>query len=399
MRSAALFTLLAVLAGPALSAAMPGSGPAAQPSPVIAAYVFPDGTTLQPGQVDPHAVTRIIYAFATLDKNGTIAVANAQDAGNLTLLASLREQNPDLQVLISVGGWNGSGHFSDAALTEESRRAFVRSAIDLIQRYNLDGLDVDWEYPGQPGAGNKFRSEDKQNFTLLLKGLREGFERETERTHKKLYLTIAAEAAEEYLAHTEMDKVRSYVDDVNLMAYDYYVPGADKTTGNSAPLFDSPQDPKQVSADRSVRRFEQAGVPAEKIVLGVPFFGRAWMDVDQQEHGLFQKGKAGPIPYLPYGAIMQTMLGHGYARYWDPQAMVPYLYNAQQKVFVSYEDEKSLAAKCKYAVEHNLGGVMFWHYSEDPSGVLLRTIDLGLRTPAEANSAGAATARGSRGDQ
>lgn len=379
-----LFTLFTALAGPALSAAAPAAtpavAPAAQPSPVIAAYVFPDGTTLQPGQIDPHAVTRVIYAFATLDKHGMIAEANAQDAGNLTLLASLRERDPQLQVLISVGGWNGSGHFSDAALTEKSRHAFVRSAIDFIQRYNLDGLDVDWEYPGQIGAGNKFRSEDKQNFTLLLKALREGFERETERTHKKLYLTIAAEAAEEYLQHTEMDKVRSYVDDVNLMAYDYYVPGTDKTTGNSSPLFDSPHDPKQVSADLSVRRFEQAGVPAEKIVLGVPFFGRAWVDVSAQNHGLFQKGKAGPVPYVPYAAIVQTMLGHGYRRYWDSQAMVPYLYNEQQKAFVSYEDEKSLAAKCKYVVEHKLGGVMFWHYSEDPSGVLLRTIDRGLRT-------------------
>lgn len=344
---------------------------------MVAAYVFPDGTALKQGQINARALTRINYAFANI-KDGRMVPGYPEDAANLTLLTALRRQNPKLSVLISVGGWSWSGQFSDVALTEESRQVFIQSVMEFISRYRLDGLDVDWEYPGQRGAGNVYRKEDKQNFTLLLKELRERFDRETKRTHKQLYLTIAAEAAQDYLDHTEMDKVQSYVDDVNLMAYDYYMPGPDHITGNIAPLFPSPDDPRQASANKTVLAFEQAGVPAAKIVLGVPFYGRAWRDVEDRNHGLFQHGKGGPEAHVPYSTIAQTMLGHGFTRYWDSAASVPYLYNPDERVFVSYEDAESLAAKCKYVKEHKLAGIMLWNYSGDPSGVLLEAIDHAL---------------------
>lgn len=351
-------------------------------NPVIAGYVFPDGTALEPEQIHAQALTRINYAFANI-KDGRVVEGSPQDAANLARLGELRRENPALTLLISVGGWSWSTHFSDAALTKESREIFVASAMEFIERYHLDGLDVDWEYPGQRGAGNTYRKADKQNFTLLLKELRERFDRETRRTHKRLYLTIAAEASDEYLEKTEMDKVQRYVDDVNLMAYDFYVPGPDHTTGNIAPLFVSPGDPKDASANKSVLAFEAAGVPATKIVLGVPFYGRAWRDVADRNHGRFQRGKAGADAYLSYARIAQTMLEHGFTRYWDSSASVPYLYSAEQHIFVSYEDPESLAAKCRYVEEHKLAGVMFWNYADDPSGKLLGTVDRTLRGPAE----------------
>lgn len=349
--------------------------------PVIAGYVFPDGASLQPGQIDAHAMTRINYAFANI-KNGDVVLGYPQDDANLKFLTALRQQNPALQILLSVGGWSWSAHFSDAALTVQSRQAFIRSAMDLVERYNLDGLDVDWEYPDQPGAGNVHRGEDKQNFTLLLKELRENIDAAEKKLHRRLYLTIAAEGSEEYLQKTEMDQVQNYVDAVNLMAYDYYIPGPDHITGFVAPLFASSADPKRASADASVKAFEKAGVPAAKIVLGVPFYGRAWRDVADQNHGLFQHGKGGPDAYLSYDEIARTMLGHGYQRYWDEASSVPYLYSLDQRLFVSYEDPQSLAAKCRYVLKNKLAGVIFWNYSDDPSGALLRTLDRGLRTDA-----------------
>ncbi|HEV2323434.1 MAG TPA: glycoside hydrolase family 18 protein [Terracidiphilus sp.] len=349
-------------------------------APVIAGYVFPDGASLQPAQIDAHAMTRINYAFANIN-NGEVVLGYPQDAANLKILTALRQQNPALQILLSVGGWSWSTHFSDAALTGQSRQAFIQSAMDLVDRYELDGLDIDWEYPDQPGAGNVHRREDKQNFTLLLKELRENLDAAAKKLHRRLYLTIAAGGSDEYLQKTEMDKVQNYVDAVNLMAYDYYIPGPDHITGYVAPLFASPADPKHASADASVKAFEKAGVPAAKIVLGVPFYGRAWRDVADQNHGLFQHGKGGPDAYLSYDEIARTMLGHGYKRYWDEASSVPYLYSPDQRLFVSYEDPQSLAAKCRYILENKLGGVIVWNYSDDPSGVLLRTIDRNLSNP------------------
>ncbi len=150
---------------------------------------------------------------------------------------------------------------------------------------------------------------------------------------------------------------------------------ADAIAGNHSPLFEDPADPKKASADGAVRAFEKAGVPAEKILLGVPFYGRMWGEVANQNHGLFQAGKPIPNAYAPYSLIDETMLGKGYTRYWDSASAVPYLYNEEKHIFVSYEDTESLAGKCRYVLSHKLGGVMFWEYFGDSSGKLLKTID------------------------
>lgn len=370
LRGICLLALGAALIFPAFAASVPVR-------PVVTGYVFTDGAALKPGEVSASGLTRINYAFANI-KDGRMVLGFPVDAQNLAVLTALRRENPSLAVLVSVGGWSWSGGFSDAALTAASRETFAASAVAFIERYNLDGLDVDWEYPGQAGAGNVHRKEDKQNFTLLLEELRARFDWETVRTHRRLYLTIAAEASQDYLDHTEMAKVARYVDTVNLMAYDYYMPGSDHITGHIAPLFTSPQDPKHDSANEAVLANEQAGVPAGKIVLGVPFYGRAWAKVSDANHGLFQRGGPAQDAEISYGTITQTMLGHGFTRYWDRAASVPYLYSAEQRIFVSYEDPESLAAKCSYVRAHKLAGVMFWDYADDSGDELLSAIDRSL---------------------
>jgi chitinase len=283
-----------------------------------------------------------------------------------------------LKVLISVGGWTWSGNFSDMALTKQSRKAFIESAVHFIERYHLDGLDIDWEYPGMVGDNNRFRSEDKQNYTSLFKELRKRFDREERRLHKHLLTSVAAGASTQFLAHSEMRKVQKYVDTVNLMAYDYYEPDSDKTTGHHAPLFTNPADPKQISADAWVREYETAGVPADKIVLGVPFYGHVWGDAAELNHGLFQPGKQVPNAFSNYANITSEMLNQGFVRYWDARASAPFLFNSAKRIFVSYEDVESLALKCRYVREHKLGGVMFWDYSGDLNGALLDAIKMGL---------------------
>jgi len=354
-------------------------GAATEPSePMVVGYVFPQDAALQSGQIDAHSLTRVNYAFANI-KDGRMVAGFASDSENFAFLTGLRKENPGFTVLVSVGGWLWSTNFSDIALTAESRKRFIQSVMEFLERYDLDGLDIDWEYPGMVGAGHPFRAKDGRNFTLLLKELRDRFDGEAERRGRRLYLTIAAGASDDYLAHTEMKKVQEYVDTVNLMTYDYVEPGSDPLTGNHAPLFTNPADTRNYSADASVKAFERAGVPAGKILLGVPFYGHVWGEVSDRNHGLMQPGKALPSAYAPYSAITGTMLNQGYVRYWDPVASVPYLYNSEKHIFVSYEDTESLAAKCRYVLIHKLGGVMFWDYSGDPSGALLGAIQESLR--------------------
>jgi chitinase len=350
----------------------------AAPPLQLVAYVFPQNSILTPAEVDTHSITRINYAFANI-QDGRMVTGFAHDAENFAVLASLRDRNPSLTVLVSVGGWLWSGSFSDIALTPQSRQRFIQSAIDFLALYHLDGLDIDWEYPGLPGAGHAFRPEDKQNFTALLRELRVRFNRESGKQRRKLVLTIAAGASPDFLSHTEMAKVARSVDTVNLMAYDYYEPGSGPITGHHAPLFTNPHDPEKVSADASVRAFEAAGVPAAKLVLGIPLYGHAWAAVGDRDHGLYQAGKPGANGWAPFSVIESTMLGHGFVRYWDPVSDVPWLYNADTHTFVSYEDEQSIAAKCKYVHAHHLAGIMVWDVEGDPSAKLLTAIHNGLQ--------------------
>ena len=352
-----------------------GAAAPAAPSKAVVAYVFPRSTVLQPGQIDAQRLTRINYAFANI-VNGRMVTGDEHDSENFSFLVSLKKENPGLTVLVSVGGWLWSTNFSDMALTAESRAVFIQSVMEFLAQYKLDGLDIDWEYPGLAGAGHPFRPEDKENFTLLLRELRARFTAETSKTHQRLYLTFAAGAEDSFLVHTDMREAQKYVDTVNLMSYDYYEQGSDPITGHHAPLFTNPADPKQISAAKSVAAFEKAGVPAGKIILGVPFYGRAWGQVPDVNHGLFQPGKPAPNVNARYEAIAQTMLPDpAYVRHWDEKSSVPFIYNQQQQIFVSYEDPESLAAKCRFVLSQKLGGVMFWEYSNDPSGTLLRAID------------------------
>jgi chitinase len=262
-------------------------------------------------------------------------------------------------------------------MNEENRQRFIESAIEFLRLYQLDGLDIDWEYPGMPGAGHPFRSEDGRKFTVLLRELRTRFDREA-KNGRRLYLTIAAGASDDFLAHTQLAEAQRYLDTVNLMAYDYYEPGDGPITGNHAPLFTDPADPQKVSADASVKAFERAGVAAGKLVLGVPFYGHTWGEVADTNHGLFQPGKPIPNAYAPFSLIESSMLNQGFTRYWDAVSSAPYLYSPEKRIFVSYEDAESLTAKCRYVLNHKLGGIMFWHYANDSIGELLKTIDAGL---------------------
>lgn len=340
----------------------------------IIAYLFPRDHVIQPGEVAATKLTRINYAFANIQDGRIIAVSPA-DSPNFATLVALKQQNPSLQVLISVGGWLWSGNFSDMALTHASRARFIDSAAAFIRQYKLDGLDIDWEFPGQIGAGNRFRPEDKENYTRLLLELRQRFDREQRVLGRRLFLSVATGSGDDWLAHTQMARVAREVDTVNLMAYDYYEPGDEGITGNHAPLYTDPADPHHASADTSVRHYELAGVPARKIVLGVPFYGHVWGNVNPANHGLFQPGSAAPHPFAHFQDIGSGVLPQGFTRYWDAAASVPYLYNEQTKVFVSYEDPVSLAVKGAYVRRNKLGGIMFWEYTADPSGTLLDAIN------------------------
>ena len=341
--------------------------------PVIIAYVGGFRGLLNTDSINVSRLSHINYAFVDVKDNRAWLHNEATDTINLRKLSELKKKKPGLKILISLGGWSWSKNFSDAVLTDSSTRNFANSCIDIMAKYNLDGVDIDWEYPGLIGDNNKFRPEDKEHYTLLFKYLREGLDNLAKTTRNTYLVTTAVGAAQSYIDHTEMDKVQQYADYINIMSYDY-VGGSDTISGHHTNLYTSSNDTAQYSADRSVRAFMAAGVPAEKIVVGMGFYGKGWQMQSIDNNGLYgrvQKPvRGGGFTYLKDSLINKN----GFIRYWDDKANAPYLFNSEKKIFISYDDEQSVKNKCKYVKEHHLAGVMFWEYNSDNKEYLLKTI-------------------------
>jgi chitinase len=325
----------------------------------------------------------------------------ARDGANLDALVALKRINPALRVLVSVGGWNWSNQFSNIAASRTERAVFAASALALMRRHHLDGIDIDWEYPtgaGVPCTPGQTceRPEDKQNYVLLVQALRDSFDaagKADGRPDGKHYLiTIAAGATPAFIRDPHGDagwmvRLAAGLDWINLMAYDYHMPW-DARNGNLAALYGDAADPANASGfddDTAVRRYLDAGVAADKLVLGAPFYGYGWKGCPPGPagDGLYQActgaaaggldgGAAYPFSWLvgqgylkagPDGRFDQP--GRGYARRWNASSRTPSLYDAGSGTVISYEDEASLRDKARFVKQRGLRGAMFWELSAD----------------------------------
>ena len=376
------FTLLVALVGSlCLQASPPVLAQTSPKSPVIIGYVTGNGWTSR--QIEVEKLTHINYAFAVPAANGKLAPLTAKDSANLANLTALRARRKDLRILLSIGGWGGCKYFSDVALTEASRTLFANDAVALLKKHHLDGLDIDWEYPAQIGDNNIFRPQDKQTYTLLLKALRDRLDqqgRQDNRLKINHYLLTSATGGDSaFVSHTELSKAQHYLDFVNIMTYDLYH-GNDKVTGHHSPLAQSKKEKQgRNSAMSAVAGHIRAGVPAAKIVLGLPFYGRGWTKVANQDNGLYQPA-AGKHLFISHDELVDKYIGkNGFTRYWDTDANTPYLWNPDTRTFITYEDEASLAQKMAYVKANHLAGVMFWEYTYDlKHKTLLNAIVQGL---------------------
>jgi chitinase len=344
-----------------------------KPKPVIIGYVGGFRGLIATDSIDVWRLSHINYAFVDIKDNRAWLHNEGTDTVNLRKLSELKKINPDLKILISVGGWTWSKNFSDAVLTDTSTQNFASSAVSIVAKYNLDGVDIDWEYPGMIGDSNVYRPEDKEHYTLLFRDLRQDLDSLGNITHMKYYVTTAVGGSQAYIDHTEMDKVQQYTDYINVMSYDY-AGGSDVISNHHTNLYTSSGDSSQYSAHRSIQAFIAAGVPPSKIVIGIAFYGKGWQMESADNNGLYRRAlkgaRGGGFTYLKDSLVNKN----GYKQYWDAKAKAPYLFNSEKKVFISYDDERSVKEKCKYVKRHHLAGAMFWEYNSDKKKYLLKII-------------------------
>jgi chitinase len=319
----------------------------------VIAYSTGDAETI--AQYPLNKITHLIYSFLHL-RNDTLAWGDEKQYNTLAQLGKLKEQYPHLKIMVSLGGWGGCEPCSGIFSTQEHRSTFAKTTVALLKEFNLDGLDLDWEYPVIEGyPGHAYDSSDKNNFTELVKTLR------TEMGSSYL-LAFAAGGFTDYLEKSiDWNTVMPQVDFVNLMTYDL-VSGFSKLTGHHTPLKD--YLPDQQSTEKCVNWLLLHGVKKEQLIIGAAFYARVWEQVPPENNGLYNAGnfKQG-VSYKNFETYFSDSAGFKY--YWDRKAKAPYRYSESKQLFATFDDERSIKAKAKFIRKKKLGGIMFWQLVED----------------------------------
>ena len=294
---------------------------------VVIAYVTSWSSVIP----DPAHLTHINYAFGHVTNSfDGVRIDNPQ---RLKTLVALKEVKPELKVMLSVGGW-GSGRFSEMASTDERRKAFAKDCLRVVEEFGLDGIDIDWEYPTSDMAGISASPDDTKNFTLLMKELRRVLPAE-------MQLTMASAANAKYV---DFKEAVQYMDFVNVMNYDMA-----SAPQHHSGMYRSEMSPG-ITCEEGLLAHVEAGVPMEKLVFGMPFYGRA----------------SGALEgFNDYKNIVQ-LPADKFTIEWDDTAKAPYVVEVKSgDVVCTFDDPRSIAIKCDYIAEKGMRGAMYWDYDGD----------------------------------
>jgi chitinase len=375
---------------PVVGAAVQDAPPATRSLKVIGYYADWTATKYPLADIPADKLTHVNYAFGKIGPdnrltwNASVAVEKVYPGdctdpgcahGLFNQITLLKQKNPHLKFLISVGGWTDSGPFYEMAAAEPSRQTFAQSCADFLKTYpQFDGIDIDWEHPVSGGL-QPGHPRDARNYVLLLASLRRAI------GNDKL-LTVAASASPKGIDPIEYADMAGILDWVSVMTYDFHT-GGTRTGFNSALYNHDDPSNSRLNIHDAVQAIIGKGIPRGKLVAGVPFYGRGWQGVESPQ--VWSTG-TGSLRVGGYSTIAETFLKTPeYVRYWDDVARVPWLYNAAKKEWITYEDPQSMRLKGEYVVAQNLGGAMFWELSND-NGTLLDALrsGLGLAAPTTA---------------
>ncbi|MFO6425193.1 glycoside hydrolase family 18 protein [Motilimonas sp. KMU-193] len=317
--------------------------------------------------------------------------------GHFGELKKIHAQNPDLVILPSFGGWTMSEPFRAMAKSEEGRKTFVKTAVELIAKYDFfGGIDIDWEYPGGEDnshvswRGNSLTEEEKAHerevFTLLMKELRAELDKLSEKTGRKYELSAAVNGTPSKVANIDFAEAQKYMDHIYAMTYDFFG-GWGPQVGHLTNLHTTKDTLWGMGVDTMLKTLENAGVPKNKLVVGAAFYGRGWEGAKWEDPAKFPEsgteGKAhasdtGEAGYFSYKDIMNKFVDqNGYQYGYDEEAEAAYVYNKNTGAFISFDDPRSIEAKGKFVVDQGYGGIFSWEITQD-DGTLLRAMNKGL---------------------
>ncbi|HHU55225.1 MAG TPA: hypothetical protein GXZ48_00845 [Acholeplasmataceae bacterium] len=267
------------------------------------------------------------------------------------------------RVVLAIGGWGVDG-FSQAVRTKASRKIFIDSIIEGIEKYRFDGIDIDWEYPTSTASGLiEAHPSDKVNLTYFMEDLRAAMDKVDEDLILSIAVAAGSWAADNYY---EVSKLNNIIDFMHVMTYDMVDYGTPITTHHTN-LYTS-QYKTGSSADLAVKAYINRGMDSEKVIMGVAFYGHTFVTTDNNGNGMgkntVKEGNAFKHSSITYKNLVNNYLNNPlYKVYYDETAKAYWLFG--DSFFISYESPESIAEKAKYAINNNLGGLMVWEYNQD----------------------------------
>jgi chitinase len=310
--------------------------------------------------------------------NGVADTSTQALAGNFNQLRELKAKYPKLKIVMSIGGWSWSGQFSQIASTAAGRQAFVNSCVDQYLNGNIpglpagaakgifDGLDIDWEYPNEPGNGNPYGPADTPDFTSLVQDFRSA-ENQAGAANGERYTLTADVSPNQYAAaqQLQLPQLAKSLDWFNVMTLDFH--GAwENQTDFTSNLLPDPKDPQaandKFSIVQTVQYYEQHGVPGDKIALEIPYYAHAWTGVSATDNGLYQSATgASPEDQAAYNVVVNQP---GTVHY-DPVTASIWKYDPASGTFYSYDTPQTLTEKGLYIDLAGLRGASVWSLDED----------------------------------
>ncbi|KAF8514622.1 glycoside hydrolase superfamily [Gautieria morchelliformis] len=403
---------------------------------LTAAAYYPDWSVNSnpPESIDYSKFDLLYFAFATPNSSSGISWDAGGQAILQRLVTSARNSGQGTKVALSIGGWGGSTSFSQAVSSSGNRTTFVNACVDAVNTYGLDGIDIDWEYPNLPGAGNPFSPSDAANLLSFFTQLRAAL--------GSSKIISAAVTDLPWIGSngqplTDVSAYAAQLTTANIMNYDVW--GASSMPGPNAPLSDACHNSQQPQANAAaaLAQWTAAGFPAQQLLLGLPLYGyvsnstqttlshiarpptgftmsqhkqRVLNNEDSnQAQGLttvpnFLNGNHARTRVLPTGAAA-TALGdlsaywgqqipfnqllqlgalvknsdgtygqaNGYTEGWDNCSDTPFLFDTSRSTVVTYDDTYSLGDKAAFAQQNGMGGCFTWSLDQD-DGVSLQNV-------------------------
>ena len=312
---------------------------------------------------DASVLTHINYAFAELYiRDGQYKSFKLQGSETrFQQIVNVKKQNPDLKICLSFSHTVDNsdnfqnGGFSVMASTEEGRKAFAEDCLAFVKKWGIDGIDIDWEFPGLSWSGHACDpAHDVENYTLLMKQLRETLGNKYLLTYAGYVMNVQGEPGNQ--RYIDIAAVDPYVDFVNIMTYDI----ASGSEGQHQSAWDRPD--YYWDCQRAIKAYLDAGVSPSKLVLGIPFYARhAWDNSD---------GYKGCVDYGKFAT--EYPAGKGFKLdNWDDRGQVPYI-TKDGKMWAGYDNPKSIGLKAEKILTLGMKGMMFWDYDADDAAGTLR---------------------------